>query len=283
VAEVAYHAVSCGLVVNRGFLNGPICPIYGVGMMGVLGLLRLVTPPQAERPSLLLVFFGGAVLATGVELLGGWVLDQMFHTRWWDYSKKPFNFHGYICLQFSLLWGFAIVVVVAEIHPWIEKHMVQLIPVMVGTVLLTILYAGFLADLILTVIMLNRMNRHLAELEEIQSTMRIVSDKLTEVIAETSMTAAQKVGQGQVQAALGRAELKDTVMERYDEAQQELEQKKAQLQKRADELYASLMKHEFVGPWRILKAFPDLKSRDHAEMMEALRQTIKEYVSRKEA
>ena len=267
-AEVAYHAVTCGQVINRGFLNGPICPIYGVGMVGVLCLLHPFVRGGSHE-SLGLLFLAGALLATLVELIGGWVLDRIYHTRWWDYSNKPFHFHGYICLQFSLLWGFAIVLAAEEIHPIVRRMIVAPLPHMLSVVLLAILYAGFVTDLILTVVMLNQMSRHLAELEEIQTAMRSVSDKLTDVIANTTISAAQKVGEGQVQAALGKAELKETVNERYESYQREMERKRDELQGKAEQLYAILLRYRFAG--RIVDAFPSLHSWDHAELMETLK------------
>ena len=49
------------------------------------------------------LFLGGMLLTTSIELIAGWALDKLFHARWWDYSNEPFNFHGYICLKFSLI------------------------------------------------------------------------------------------------------------------------------------------------------------------------------------
>lgn len=267
-AEVVYQAVTKGLVVNRGFLNGPICPIYGVGMVGVLSLLGRFSTGGAQA-NLPLLFLLGMLLATLVELCGGWALDRLFHTRWWDYSDKPFHFHGYICLEFSLIWGFSILIATEEIHPFIRDRVVAPIPHPAGEILLALCYAGFLTDLALTVAMLSRLNRRLQELEEIQARMRGVSDKLSQVIGTTSLKTAQKVGEGQVQAALGRAELKDSVNQRLSAYQREMEQKKAELQRQADQLYSYLLRSPMLG--RMLDAFPQLRSHDHMELMEALK------------
>ena len=89
--EVIYAAVSTGQLVNRGFLNGPVCPIYGFGMIIVLFTLS----PLADN--LLLLYIGGVILPSVLELAGGWALYKLYHTRWWDYSDFPFNIGGYIC------------------------------------------------------------------------------------------------------------------------------------------------------------------------------------------
>ena len=78
--EVIYAAVSTGQLVNRGFLNGPVCPIYGFGMVIVLFTLS----PLADN--LLLLYLGGVILPSVLELVGGWALYKLYHTRWWDYS-----------------------------------------------------------------------------------------------------------------------------------------------------------------------------------------------------
>ena len=97
--EVVYAAVTTGKLVNRGFLNGPVCPIYGFGMVIVLYALT----PLVDNT--LLLYLGGVILPSALELVGGWALYKLYRTRWWDYSDYPFNIGGYICLEFCLLWG----------------------------------------------------------------------------------------------------------------------------------------------------------------------------------
>lgn len=104
--EVVFCTVRTGKLVNRGFLNGPVCPIYGFGMVIVLAVLGRFSDNVA------LLFFGGMALTSALELAGGWALKRFFHTTWWDYSDKPMNLGGYICLQFSLAWGLCVVLVV---------------------------------------------------------------------------------------------------------------------------------------------------------------------------
>lgn len=83
--EVGYAALRTGRFVNRGFLNGPVCPIYGFGVIIVLWVLE----PLAEH--ILLLFLGSVVLTSALEWVTGLVLEKLFHQRWWDYSDEPFN------------------------------------------------------------------------------------------------------------------------------------------------------------------------------------------------
>ena len=211
--EVIFHAVTQGKVINRGFLNGPFCPVYGFGVIGVFILVNTLSSrlPQEGigHVNLLVLFIGGTVLATLVELIAGWLLDVLFHARWWDYSNHPFNFHGYICLSFSLVWGLAIVMVVEVLHPYINRASAAAIPERYGWPILLVIYLSLGADLVVTVLIINKLNRHLKELDRMRASMRIVSDGLSEMLAETSIKTSQKIGEEKVQAALARAELRD--------------------------------------------------------------------------
>lgn len=120
-----------GLVVNRGFLNGPVCPIYGFGVLAVFFLLQITGDGEFYEQNALKVFIFGVVLATAVELFGGWILDKAFHARWWDYSDRPFNLNGYICLQFSIIWGMSILLVVRAVYPMLSS-ILERIPQNIG-------------------------------------------------------------------------------------------------------------------------------------------------------
>jgi len=98
VLEVVYAAVKSGKFVNRGFLLGPVCPIYGFGAVGVIVALAPV------KDNKLVLFVCSVLLASGIELIGGWLLDKIFSQRWWDYSHRPFNIGGYVWIIFIQLW-----------------------------------------------------------------------------------------------------------------------------------------------------------------------------------
>ena len=207
VLEVVYHAVTYGEVVNRGFLNGPVCPIYGVGVCAIFALGGLVYQGGVGESYGAVLFIGGTILATLVELIGGWALDKLFHARWWDYSKKPLNFHGYICLEFSLIWGLGITFVVRVLHPFLDDLIVARIPEKYGWPMLLFMGALFIADLAVTVATVRGLNKKLQALDEIRASMRAGSDSLSESLGEMSIKAAQRIGDEKVQMALARAEL----------------------------------------------------------------------------
>lgn len=138
-AEVIFNAINTGHFVNRGFLSGPVCPIYGFGMVIIVFCL---TPLQKNW---LLLFFGSMFLTSALEWITGYVLKKVFHTSWWDYSNQPFNLGGYICLRFSILWGLGCVMVMDLIHPGITRF-VRWIPTLAGQIIVGICLFCFACD-----------------------------------------------------------------------------------------------------------------------------------------
>ena len=152
--EVSYAALKSGRFVNRGFLNGPVCPVYGCGAVIVLWVL------EPLRGNLLLLFLGSVALTSLLEWLTGFVLERLFHQRWWDYSQEPFNLNGYICLRFSIAWGLACLFVVKLVHPSV-LWCIRTIPHPVGVGLLILFSVTMAVDLAATVRTIARINRQL--------------------------------------------------------------------------------------------------------------------------
>ena len=200
--EVIYAAVTTGQLINRGFLNGPVCPIYGFGMVIVLFALT----PLSH--SLLLLYLGGVILPSALELVGGWALYKLYHTRWWDYSDYPFNIGGYICLEFSLLWGVGTLIVMKLVHPIIADA-VALIPPLVGLVLMFLLYGIYAADTIATAFAASDLARDLDALEKVADSMHAVSDAMTELLGTNAMAMDQKMDESRLQFKLAAAEARD--------------------------------------------------------------------------
>ena len=202
--EVVYAAATTGQLVNRGFLNGPVCPIYGFGMILVLFFL---TPLE---DNLLLLYLGGVILPSALELVGGWALYKLYRTRWWDYTDKPFNIGGYVCLEFSLMWGVGAMVMVKVIHPTLAA-LVNIIPPLVGFVLMCLLYAVYAADVVATAIAASDLARELDALEKVADSMHAVSDAMTELLGTTALDMDQKMDESRLQLKLAAAEARDNV------------------------------------------------------------------------
>lgn len=237
-AEVSFVAVTSGKVVNRGFLEGPVCPIYGVGMLAVLLLLG----PESDNLAVLFVL--GMLLCSLVELIGGWILERVFHTRWWDYSDKPFNLGGYICLEMSLLWGLAVTFVVRLVHPLLMRLILWL-PVTLGWVLIGVLYALFVTDLILTLITLIGLRRKLGELERVADALRSVGDVISDRLGNTALAADEKLGEvrqtSQEKLAEGKEKLagvREASQEKLAEAKQASQERRAENREKWEEAKA---------------------------------------------
>ena len=270
VIEVIFHAVALGKVVNRGFLNGPVCPVYGFGVLAVFAMINTLQS-SGYQMSDGMIFLFGIILATVVELIAGWLLDVCFHARWWDYSDKPLNFHGYICLEFSIIWGLAIVLVVKVFQKYVENHTLPHADSTFGWILLAILYCVYLADFIVTVAVIRGLNKKLTRLNKIRSDMRIVSDKISDTVANTTIDTAQVIEEGKVQTALAKAELRETAEMKKEQSIEKLRKKRTELQREFDELSNSITNHTIVGQGRIIKAFPEMKHRYYHELIQELR------------
>lgn len=228
--EVAYAAMCEGRFVNRGFLNGPYCPIYGFGVVLVIGLL---TPLRTNG---LLLFAGSVVLTSALEWLTGFVLEKVFHDKWWDYSDVPFNLNGYICLKFSILWGFACVFILEVFHPTVEA-LVDLIPRKLGWPLIVLLLIGFFADACVTAVSILRLNRRLKHMEEIAEKLKEVSDHLGGEISENVLE----------------------LMEKQDEWKEKAEERKQKMQEEYEEL---AQRRSYIHD-RLFRAYPGMRSNRH--------------------
>lgn len=120
VWESCYVSVRKREWINRGFLHGPILPIYG---FGAIIILWLTLPVQY---SLILIFLFGMIGATLLEYATGFVMERLFHVRYWDYSNCRFNVNGYICLFATLGWGVFSILLVKVLHPPIERIVLQI-------------------------------------------------------------------------------------------------------------------------------------------------------------
>jgi uncharacterized membrane protein len=152
-------------LVNRGFLNGPFCPVYG---FGALLVLLVLSPLHNYWPLLLLA---GIFLTTGLEYLTSWLLETLFHARWWDYSKLRFNLHGRITLFHSLGWGALSLVLAYLLDPLLSQLLARTDP-KIRLVLALLLLALMLLDLAVTIAGAVGLNRQLARLHEMTQLVR---------------------------------------------------------------------------------------------------------------
>ncbi|WP_298836200.1 putative ABC transporter permease [Clostridium sp.] len=264
--EVIYAAVKTGKFVNRGFLNGPYCPIYGVGVIIVIYLLDPV------KNNVFYMFLGSIFIASTIELIGGFALEKIFHQKWWNYDDMPFNICGYICPMFSLVWGLACLIVVDRIHPVIFS-LVNWIPQMVSKVLLIIFAFLFIIDLIATVKSILKLNKRLEIIDGITLKIRETSNNIGENIAMGAIDIVKKKDNLEESFDIKKEILKADLTEKKGEHKKALVHRKQAL----NDLHNAnreILEATHFGEKRLLKAFSGLKSIEHKDALEKLRNSI---------
>lgn len=159
ICETIYCSIGNKKVINRGFLNGPICPIYGLGALMVILLLN------NYRGNLAIIFIMGLVMTSILEYITGYILEFLFHTTWWDYSNRMFNINGRVCLKNSILFGILSIFLIEIIHPTIVKAAYSLNTTFVY-VLVIILTTYLITDISITVNAINKLRYKLDRIEE---------------------------------------------------------------------------------------------------------------------
>ena len=258
--EVAFAALKTGKFVNRGFLNGPVCPIYGFGVLSVVLVLEPV------KDNLLLLFFGSMVFTSLLEFIAGFAMERIFHDKWWDYSNNPFNIKGYICLEFSIIWGIACVLVVDIIHPIIMK-LVNAVPHTLGLWIMGALYVILAADAVLTLVELLKLPKRFKAMEELEAAITAVSDAMgeniygsvergrqrSEAFNEKHPDIAEKGREYMADMLEKRSEINQRAKAREDAGKEALAARKAELEAKLAQLKGRNIVHR-----RITNAYPQL-------------------------
>lgn len=177
IVEVIYYGITEGHFVNRGFLNGPLCPVYGIGFYGVILLLL---PVQDNFPVL---FFGSMFITTVVEFLAGFILYKAFELRWWDYRQNKFNIMGFVCLKFSIYWGIACSLAIKLLHPlvwWILENT----PFIVKLIVLSAFTAMLIFDIVDTVVAIIGFKKKIKILTDVTGEIKRASDTIGKEIYE---------------------------------------------------------------------------------------------------
>lgn len=111
--EVILGLVNNKKFINRGFLIGPYCPIYGYGLLLIVFLLKDYTD------NILVLFILSMVICLVLEYLTSYFMELIFKARWWDYSNKKFNINGRVCLEYAVFFGIGGTLIMYVVHPFI--------------------------------------------------------------------------------------------------------------------------------------------------------------------
>ncbi len=230
-----YESIWCsfceGKLVNRGFLAGPFCPVYGFGALLVILTLSDV------KSNLLALFFASIIVTNTLEYLTSYILEKCFAVRWWDYSHYRFNLNGRVCLLGAVAFGTMSVLLLHIIHPWVNHYILRLSQP--AFYLLSGVFLGaMLFDLATTVKHLLSLNGRLAEIQT----------ALEQFAGQYKERAEQKVDT--LQLALS---------ERFENSEFASER-----------IRALIDTHKFQDR-RLLKAFPRMQSTKYMEAFEKIK------------
>lgn len=278
--------------VNRGFLRGPMLPIYGFGAV----ILLHVSLPLQGHP--VWSYLACMTAATVFEYIVGVVMEKLFKVKYWDYSKQRFQFQGYICLRSSLCWGFLGLILTGVIHPPINALVVGL--PFIGLIIIDVLFsAAFVSDVVVSVrsaldlakvlVELDRLREQGAELRKQLSETALVEltnlsykveeahgeftermDEAKAQLAERMDEAREKVDDAREQLAAAREMTAEERRAQAAEAREQLQAKLAELQRRFDERAAAL------GRTRksLLRGNPTARSERYGEVLERLKKRM---------
>lgn len=184
--ESCYCSIRPKKWVNRGFLKGPLCPIYGTGglvMMVCLLPLRHITKNLYINE--LIIFVAGAILCDIVEFMTSYIMEKLFNARWWDYSNKKFNIQGRICLTHTFYWGTCSCLFVFILEPIMNLYIVGQVSESSRNILTYIFLTVFAFDLLDTVI-------HALGIRDISSKFFKISEEISEFAIQVYTTVGGK-------------------------------------------------------------------------------------------
>lgn len=168
IAQGFYVGFKDRKFLNTGFLYGPYVPIYGFGALAIIYIIDAYLPSNPFA-----IFFGTMILTSILEYFTSWAMEKMFHRLWWNYSKRPFNIHGRICLLNSTLYGIAGLFITYISQPYVNRleHSVDLPGLEIFEILFSLV---FFTDLFIT---LRNMLQSKKILEKIHSHIAVVASE----------------------------------------------------------------------------------------------------------
>ena len=273
ICEVIFAAIVLGKFVNRGFLNGPWCPIYGFGVV----IVAICLKPLSK--SLLVLFIGSVLLTSVLEYFTGFILEKVFDQKWWDYSDDKFNLGGYICLKFSLLWGVACTAVVKLVLPAVDA-VIRVVPHFVGLIVTGGIVAVMLIDLTATVVTIMGIKKKIRLIDSTVAKLKAGTEDMGGFISKETLVVKDKYEELAKTAEEKKAEFagkKDALAKAVAEKREANAERREELAKSVEEKYTAFLKSvgEKRGERRLMKAFPSLREKRVDSSLGRLREQLK--------
>lgn len=274
--------------INRGFLHGPMLPIYGSG--AIIVLLCTI----GVRDQIVLIFLFGMIGATILEYVTGAYMERLFRVRYWDYSHMPLNLKGYICLPVSLGWGVFSVLLVRVIHVPIENLVLQ-IPERIAEVVSVVCSSAFAVDFTLSFSeamdlrdMLIRLSDSNEKIQRLQKRLEVVSAFAEDGLMQYQMKREERkmsrkeflermIERQRENRRMMLVELIDRVNESIDaglEKREELQKIKTQIEQEFKNI-GSLTNRAARRSARLLHRNPNTVSKRYAEALKQVQEMLK--------
>lgn len=300
--ESAYVSITEKKLTNRGFIRGPLLPIYGSGAT----MMMLVSRPFQDN--IVLTYLAGCVGATVLEYITGVLMETLFKIRYWDYSEKKFNFQGQICLSSTLTWGLFTVLTTRVLQVFVEKVMYAFNPTVlrIVTIVVTILASVdfalcFKAAIDLRVV-LERMYRVKQNMSKIQTRLEAiisvtgegignVKDGVTEKMSTAKGAIVGKMSSAKDGFVGNMSELKGSIVDKMERLKAMVsskptayseEQKEELLRLNAEynvnvDRYSRLMKVKDLIQRSMLRSNPHMKSTMYHDALEEIKSEAQKY------
>lgn len=283
--ETPFHSILEKKFVNRGFLYGPFCPIYGVGC---IFLIKFLSPLQNN---LIILFFASSLVTSTLEYFTGYAMEKLFDNRWWDYDDNMFNLHGRICLKYSLFWGFGSVFVIKILHPFVDS-LINNIPLQYSIYICSLIITYFIIDSVLTIMSIIKLHDYLLQLYELSAEIKdklgIITSNALDKVGEMKSSAADIVGDIKSSAAVRAFDIKNnatnkvggiknTATNKVGEIKNNTANRVNDIEKVAQELksrYENLIYNATSNSSRLIKAFPDLTSKKFNQVIKDIKRNV---------
>ncbi len=163
--EFTYRSIVHKAVVNPGFMTGCVVPLYGFGAL-ILTLLCDVLPRPDCVGNVLIIFFVSMLALTLLELFSGYTNKKFYNLTLWDYSKEKFNFKGYICLRFSIIWGLLALLFSYFIYPSLDSLVSGFLSNSQSLFYIGLFYGVFLVDLAASVDLSRKVHQYAVNISQ---------------------------------------------------------------------------------------------------------------------
>ncbi len=219
------------------------------------------------------------IICSALEYFTSFFLEKIFHNMWWDYSDEHFNFKGYICLKTSIGWGFGGLIAIKFVEPFIET-VINIIPVIIGVIILCAMGVLITIDLINSVAAVNRMNIRLKEISEISGRLYDTAQKIGKTLGDTALEVSDKKAEVAADFYTGKEDAIQNLQELKQKTAAELAEKKDRTEEILRARLDAMLAFSDRRVIRLIKAYPGLHSDNYHDALIKIKEKISNKVQK---